>query len=337
MLHFATLFDINYLSRGLALLDSLKKHSSSQLKLFVLCLDKETENFFKKNEFEHVVTINLNSIESWKNELAVSRENRTLVEYYFTLSPALPLYILENFKEIDFITTLDADIVFYDDPNLVFNSFKNHSILITPHRFSEKRKHLEVHGKYNVSFQSFRNDETGNQCLKWWLEKCIHWCKDEMDLKNNRYADQKYLDEFELIYGEKVKVLTEIGAGLAPWNIDNYTIGYNDSKLFVNSEPLIFYHFHHFRIYSKTIFITGVDFYGAITPSLVFDKLFLPYFNLLIGQSNSNEKNIRYGSKGSSLKLLIKNNDYVLLKLNNAFSININKGLLLRKFLALFS
>ena len=47
MFHFTTLFDKNYLSRGLVLYDSLKKNCDSFV-LYVLCLDGFTKKYFSE-------------------------------------------------------------------------------------------------------------------------------------------------------------------------------------------------------------------------------------------------------------------------------------------------
>ena len=142
MLHFATLFDINYLSRGLALIDSLSKHSSQSYKLFVLSLDEKVAAYFNDKNTYPVHIIRLHEIEAHFPELVEAKKNRSTVEYYFTLSPYLPLYILETFCEVDQITTMDADLYFFDDPALIFNKYPDASVLITPHNFSADLQHL---------------------------------------------------------------------------------------------------------------------------------------------------------------------------------------------------
>src|SRR6185312_10435597 len=105
MLYFATLFDINYLSRGLALLDSLTAHSSSPFKLFVLALDNGVVEYFEKHSTDTVDVITVDDIETHFPELRHAKENRSKIEYYFTLSPYLPLYILQKFPGVDQVTS----------------------------------------------------------------------------------------------------------------------------------------------------------------------------------------------------------------------------------------
>ncbi len=293
MYHFATLFDSNYLSRGLVLLDSLKKHSSMPFKLFVLCLDKETEDYFYQNNYKEIEIITLTQLETWNKDLLIAKNNRSIVEYYFTLSPALPLYILENYPSIEHITSLDADILFFNDPKLIFDKFKDFSIQITPHKFTSNLKHLDIYGEFNVSFQSFRNDTTGKECLQWWLEKCLDWCYDRQE--GNRFADQKYLDSFEELFSKKIKILTEKGVGLAPWNVGQYQISKRENEVLVDDEKLIFYHYHHFRKFNKYLYTLGLYEYDALkTISLSEIKMiYNPYIAALQKKGGANDLNIK--------------------------------------------
>jgi hypothetical protein len=258
MLHFTTYFDSNYLTRGLALLDSLNEHSSEPFALYILALDKGVKEYFERNSNPNVKVIPLHQIENHFPELEQARGNRSVIEYYFTLSPYLPLYIFEKFPEVGQITSMDADLYFFNDPAIILNAYPFASILITPHNFSLALKDLEVYGKYNVSFQSFKNNAIGRLCLNDWRKKCLEWCGDYFDEINNRFADQKYLDTWKADFTEVTDV-EMAGAGLAPWNIEKYTYSVNRRNILVDNCALIYYHFHHLRILNKNFAINGLE------------------------------------------------------------------------------
>jgi len=257
MYHFATLFDKNYLTRGLALYSSMNEHIEN-FTLYILALDNEVVEYVENKNEDTLKVIKLTDIEKKYPELIEAKNNRSIVEYYFTLSPVLPLYMLETFPEIDFITTLDADIFFFSNPKPIFDKFKNYSILITKHDFFKELKHLIIYGKYNVSFQSFRRDKEGFDCLNKWKSQCLDWCYDI--LENDKFADQKYLDTWTSEY-ENVLEIAGSGAGIAPWNISKYNLSQKKNKFFCNNEELVFYHFHGLRYITKSIINHGLKAY----------------------------------------------------------------------------
>ena len=95
---FCTYFDKNFLPRGLTLINSLEKHAGD-FKIFILCLDDETHKYFTDYPKTSVQAIRLAELENADQELKASKENRSRIEYFFTLSPCLPLYILNTFPE----------------------------------------------------------------------------------------------------------------------------------------------------------------------------------------------------------------------------------------------
>ena len=261
MQYFTTFFDKNYLSRGLVLIESLQKHSKA-FELYLLCLDDSTFSYFEANilQYPQVKTIQLEDVEKEDCGLLACKSNRSTIEYYFTLSPCLPLYILNKYK-LPHICSLDADIKFYASPEPLFDCLKDSSIIITPHKFSKEIEHLKKYGKNNVSFQIFKNDEWGLECLKLWRKQCLDWCNDVLDEINGRFADQKYLDNWEALYLNKVKVLKDNVSGLAPWNLNNYEITIRNSEFYSNNERVIFYHFHHNKFLNKRWGTNGFNLY----------------------------------------------------------------------------
>jgi hypothetical protein len=278
MLYFTTYFDKNYLSRGLALYGSLKEHSS-HFRLFVLCLDNFILEYFKNraDEYPEIKTLSLSDLEAFDKELKGCKTKRSLIEYYFTLSPCLPRYLLKKYA-LPHICSLDADILFLHSPEKLFNYLADYSIVITPHKFSEELKKLAMYGYYNVSFQIFKNDEIGQKCLARWREQCLEWCGDHPDEMNNRFADQKYLDEWPERYEGAVKVLDDNVSGIAPWNLNNYSIKKKNRLFYSNDERIIFYHFHQFKFISAAWASHGFNQYQVKYNNQI-GKLYLKYWN----------------------------------------------------------
>lgn len=311
---FATFFDVNYLSRGLVLLQSLKQHSKNDFKLFILALDEDVRNYFISNAKREVEIILLGQIEREYPELLDIKPSRSEIEYYFTLSPYLPLYILKQFPGVHRITTLDADILFYSDPDVIFTRYEDASVLITPHNFSPGLEALTVTGIYNVSFQSFRNDMNALTCLNQWRADCRDWCYDYLDKENGRYADQKYLDNWKNDY-QGVQEIRIPGTGLAPWNLLSHHLEEKDGKFLVDDQPLIYFHFHGLKLSGRHFAISGVEGYGADSKNKIVKSIYHTYLKLL----NRISKKIKRTDGHVKRNALAKQNMIVRILKTNGF------------------
>jgi len=276
--YFTTYFDKNYLSRGLVLYESLQ-HNTSEFILYVLCLDQETVNFFNINEetYPQVKCLTLLELENDDTDLKSCKNTRSLIEYYFTISPCLPLYILRKYN-IPHICSLDADILFLSDPSKLFDYLNSASVIITPHKFSPELSQKEQFGIFNVSFQIFKNDDVGLACLNKWKKQCITWCGDYIDENTGFFADQKYLDSWPEEYGKKLIVLNDKVSGLAPWNLNNYKLRFRNNKLYSGNELVIFYHFHGFKFFTHKWASNWFNPYLVKTYKAV-HSLYLNYWN----------------------------------------------------------
>jgi hypothetical protein len=177
MRYYCTYFDRHYLSRGLALLESLRQHEASDFTLFVVCMDEMTRIMLAQLAIPEVHLIPLHEIEQRDEALLSTKRSRSLVEYYWTMTPTIILRILERNRRIALLTYLDADLFFFSSPQPLFEELGQNSILIHEHRFSPSQAHLGTHnGRFNVGLLIFRRDAHGLQALGWWRERCLEWC-----------------------------------------------------------------------------------------------------------------------------------------------------------------
>ena len=278
MLHFCTYFDHRYLGRGLALLESLRRHSPP-FRLWILCPDEPCRELLQKISPPEVRLIGLPEFERNDPELRRAKENRSLVEYYFTCTPSLPLFVLNQAPEIDLITYLDSDLFFFGDPSPLFDEIGQHSVAIIPHRFSPHLRHMEANGLYNVGWVSFRRDASGLSCLRWWRERCLEWCRDVAE--STRYADQKYLDEWPSRF-PGVHIVAHPGANLAPWNLGNSRLQYRDGRVWVDDRPLIFFHFQGVKPIGSWLFDTNLAGYAQRSSRLLRRHIYVPYLQTIL-------------------------------------------------------
>jgi len=245
MYHFCTYFDRNYLTRGMALYGSFVEHCRDPFVLWVLCLDAETHTALSKLGLEHVRLIPMDRFEREIPELARAKRNRGIIEYYWTCTPLLPLYIFERNPEVDSVVYLDADLQFFSDFRPVWEEFGDASILLVKHRYASGfERWAQEEGVFNVGLMIFRRDCSGLLALRWWRDRCLEWERGA-DVRK-RFSDQVYLDDWPSRF-EGVAVLQHKGAGLAPWNFGRYVVKWPGGRATVNGGPLVFYHFHGYR------------------------------------------------------------------------------------------
>jgi len=272
-LYFCTYFDSNYLARGLALYRSLERHVSA-FRLWVLCLDDSVYEVLRKLALPRMALITLSELESGDEALLQAKSDRNRAEYYFTCTPSLVLHILSNYSEVDMISYVDADLFFFSNPSQLYDEFRAGSILMVAHRFPERLRKLEVYGIYNVGLLCFRKDEAAFACLHWWRERCLGWCYDRVE--DGRFADQKYLDDWPTRF-PRVVVLQHKGAGLAPWNLTNYRLETGNGQRTVDSEPLVFFHFHRLKKINRWLYDPGLARFGVHMSAWVKQQLYAPY------------------------------------------------------------
>ena len=308
MLNFTTFFDFNYLSKGIVLYNSIHKQVKAPFKLYLLCLDNNTLDFFSHNkkDFEFIEVISMKDFESDDPSLLFAKQNRSLVEYYFTLSPVLPLYLFKKYN-LDHICSMDADLYFYSSPQSIFEKLQEYSIIITPHKFTKELSNREKFGLYNVSFQLFKNNKIGIECLTQWKNECIEWCGDHFDEANNRFADQKYLDSWKDKFKNEVLILDGHDTGLAIWNINNYKLNFTNDMLNSNDTKVIFYHFHNFKSITNTIVLNGFYDY-KVKRNYTLDSIYQQYWNeinKIIKRYNLNIDNSIRGIKKTFISKLL--------------------------------
>ncbi len=279
MRYYCTYFDRHYLSRGLALLESLRQHDASGFTLFVVCMDEITRIMLAQLAIPEVHLIPLHEIEQRDEALLATKRSRSLVEYYWTMTPTIILRILERHRRIDLLTYLDADLFFFSSPQPLFEELGQNSILIHEHRFSPSQAHLGTHnGRFNVGLLSFRRDAHGLPALGWWRERCLEWCFARYE--QGKMGDQLYLEDWPERF-KGVTVLQHKGGGVGPWNHDQYDIHTSsDGATLVGEDALIFYHFHSLKLASSDLAVpVAHPHYRLTIPGLT--HCFVPYLEAL--------------------------------------------------------
>lgn len=250
MTNLCTLFDSNYLDKGLVLYKSLSNVSEGFC-LYILAMDDKCYEVLCNLRLDNIIPIKLEDIEG--EDLLIAKSNRSRGEYCWTCTSSFLYYLFKKYN-LDFCTYIDADMYFYQDPQILINEmvYSNASALIVKHGFEDNGNLAKKVGTYCVEFNSFRNDEVGMSILQSWIKDCLECCSVIGD--GIHWGDQKYLDKWVPLYGAKVRVLENLGGGVARWNIAQYryiTTICNDilmkDKKTNKTFKLCFYHFDNLR------------------------------------------------------------------------------------------
>lgn len=297
MTNLCTLFDSNYLSRGIALYESLIRACPS-FHLYVVAFDDKCYEYLSKAKLPHLTPISLKEFED--EELLKVKPTRSIAEYCWTCTSSVILYCLNRFK-LDACTYIDADMVFYGDPKILTDEMGSDSILLSKHRYTKDYDVSDTHGIYCVQFMCFKNTEQGLTALTWWRDRCLEWCYAR--LEDGKFGDQKYLDDW-LQRFTGVHVLTHPGQGIAPWNVQQFSFVNEDGGLYLAERnkngkyPVIFFHFHGLKFYTDQ-FVSCCGAIYELTPE-VKEIFYKPYIKSLLDiEARLKQQVISFGVNGA--------------------------------------
>jgi hypothetical protein len=276
---YCTYFDSGYLSRGLALIASLREHGDDA-PVWVLALDDAAKRYLDDAALPGVTAITIADIEAAEPELAPLKAERSRMEYYFTTTPLLMRWVMNRQTDPSAVVIyLDADLYFFDSPGLVLDALGDGAVGIIEHRYPASReKALLKYGRFNVGWVGIRADERGRACVDWWSQSTLEWCFDRPE--SGRYADQGYLDSFPALF-EDVVVLPSLGMNLAPWNTAGVPLAEVDGRVIVGErDPLVFFHFHGLRRVREW-YVSSQLIYRSPMSRLLRERVYAPYVTRL--------------------------------------------------------
>jgi hypothetical protein len=150
---------------------------------------------------------------------------------------------------------------------------------------------------------AFKKNHDGLLALRWWRNACLNWCYNRVE--EGKFGDQKYLDDWTTrFYG--VHEIKHLGAGVAPWNVQQYLIErQNQGPLLKTASgdfvPVLFYHFHALRLFQRDF----VDLCPYEISANARQFLYGPYLQRLLYWENYLLKEFSYQApRPSSLRLV---------------------------------
>jgi hypothetical protein len=281
---YCTYFDSGYLSRGLALIQSLRVNGDDS-PLWVLCLDDAAKTYLDAERLPGVFTLTMSDVEAAEPLLAPLRASRSRMEYIFTSTPLLMRWVMNQHDEGTVVIYLDSDLYFFDSPARVLDALGTGSVGIIEHKYPERvAARLAKYGRFNVGWVGIRADTAGRECLDWWASSTLAWCFDKPE--GGKYADQGYLDQFPARF-TGVVVLPSRGFNLAPWNTAGQALSLGNSGVLVDgTDVLVFFHFHGLRRVGNW-YVSSQLVYGASMGRVLRDNVYGPYVRALDACDNA--------------------------------------------------
>ena len=257
---FCTLFNSNYIDKGLVLYNSMVERLES-FKLYVFAFDNLCYEILQQENLPNMIVVSLDEFET--PELLKVKSERSVAEYCWTCKAWIVKYVFEKFNE-QICTYIDSDMMFFSSPNCVFDEMKKNgcSTIIIPQRFKNEEEERIQHdriGTYCGVFNTFSNSKESLEALNWWAAKCLEWCFYAVPGTTEWYGDMKYLNMFPIQF-KGVYISEHFGLGLAPWNlclVDEVEGDNNPPLVKVKKTgevcPIILYHFEYINFVSKHI------------------------------------------------------------------------------------
>lgn len=269
--HYCTIASNNHLFKAIAMHNSLASKCDNY-RLSILCLNEEVFEVLSWKHWDRVHLLRLNDIED--EMLLTAKSNRSSWEYAWTVKPALLKYIMSNDSTAEYFAFLDADVYFFSNPNDIFYESPGSDIFLTDHNNApEFIRYYDISGKYNSGFVGCRKCETAMKAVDWWKTMAVDWCYAQFDLEKKRYGDQRYLEEFPVLF-PNVHIVENKGVNAAHWNIQNYNVTTRDGQVYLNEDKLIFFHYSGLSIHNSKEYNLS---WAIHIPEAVTQQIYLPY------------------------------------------------------------
>ncbi len=248
MNHFVTAGDFAYLFRSITLIESFLKQNS-QGKILFYANDKEAGPAMKEINIPGLTVV---CFEEYATHAWTSLQGkRSTAEFCQTGKPIALQHAMQTAAEGDWIIWLDGDMMFFQPAEKIL-PINDCSMFFTPHHYTASFASFESSvGRINSGLVGFKKNEEGQTALNWWADLCLDWCGSIPE--ENRYTDQKYLDDARNRYNS-VCELNTIGVNAAPWNTLEREVSSREGNIYIGNDVLIIFHFQGLKIINRNFF-----------------------------------------------------------------------------------
>ena len=176
----------------------------------------------------------------------------SIVELSTAIKPFMLKQLLDR-EDCSGVIYLDPDTVIFSRLEEVLLALEKANIVLTPHQIMPESGLAAVmdneicslkHGIYNLGFLAVAPTEIGKAFAAWWAERVYYFCRAE--IPNGLFTDQRWIDLVPAFF-EDICILRSSRLNVAPWNLTTRIVtGTAPNEIYVDDEPLGFYHFTGF-------------------------------------------------------------------------------------------
>jgi hypothetical protein len=281
-----TICSNNYIAQAKILGDSLLEKNPNYK--FVIGLCDELSDDIDYSFFGNIEIIPVSQINIYCFDEIIKKYD--IIELNTSVKPSFFKYFISKYDNLESIIYFDPDIQIFNNLLLLEKYLESDDVLITPHvlkpigldSLSPSENLFLNFGIYNLGFIAL-NPKSQNvlDLLDWWEERTLK-------IGYNRVAEGLFVDQLWInlipIFFKKVKILTEYGFNVAPWNLhERSTIYKNDDEYIMNdNSKLVFYHFSSYNYTKPELFSKYYDRYNSVVLSEEIFDLYNQYHYKLI-------------------------------------------------------
>lgn len=236
----------NYMDRVRVLFETVREFHP-EWKTCLCLVDQEPVNFQLYWDTENIDQV-VKAVDLAIPEFASWAFEHDIIELCTAVKGQMLCELLE--QGFDKVVYLDPDTALFGRLDEVIDLLDHHSSVLTPHQVTPDTVRSAIidnemgslkYGIFNLGFVAVSNAEEGRRFARWWRDRLIEFCFDEID--RGLFTDQKWCNHAPVFFPD-LAILRHRGYNVASWNISQRAIHIdNDGSITAGGESLKFFHF----------------------------------------------------------------------------------------------
>jgi hypothetical protein len=274
-INFFTYFSSGYVIPGITAIESFLITNTNSIG-FVVCLDNESYEILSEIFVDKRVKVyHIDHFSYISKKLFDYQNERSYAESLISIKPELMHRIMTEIPDSDYLIYIDADLFFTSSIELILPTSSSEIGLLSQHQFSKQQEPSYKYGTYNAGLIILKSCDESIDLLLEWAKKCDEWCF--LWCENGKFADQGYLNELSNRSGIVSDATPGLNNGVYFFQYSKRKIERRSGKTYIEDSELICFHFHGFKMGTRTIW-TGINRYGKPRNFIrVFLYVYFPY------------------------------------------------------------